>query len=103
MSRRQQLEDLLRADPDDVFLHYALALEFASAGETAEAIARLDGVLARDADYVAAYFQKGQILARAGELEAAAAVLRDGIIAARRTGNDHAEGEMRASLETIEP
>ena len=101
MSRREQLEDLLRADPDDVFLHYALALECASAGDAAEAIARLDGVLGRDADYVAAYFQKGQILAREGDLESAAAALRDGVAAARRTGNAHAEGEMTAFLEAL--
>jgi predicted Zn-dependent protease len=101
MSRRAQLEELLRSDPDDVFLHYALALEYASAGETTEALRRLDDLLVREPDYVAAWFQKGQILAREGEGERAAQALRSGIEAARRTGDTHAEGEMTGFLESI--
>ena len=101
MTRRQQLEEMLRADPDDVFLHYALAMDLAAAGETAAALARLDGVIARDPDYVAAYFQQGQILAREGETEAAAGVLRRGIETAHRTGDTHAAGEMEGFLEAI--
>ena len=41
MSRRQQLEELLKSDPDDVFLQYALAMEFVSAGDADEGLARL--------------------------------------------------------------
>jgi thioredoxin-like negative regulator of GroEL len=102
MSRREQLEEMLRADPDDVFLNYALAMECAGAGEIDDALERLDGVIARDPDYVAAYFQKGQILAREGETDAASEVLRKGIETARRTGDTHAEGEMAGFLEAIE-
>ncbi|HUG91852.1 MAG TPA: tetratricopeptide repeat protein [Planctomycetaceae bacterium] len=101
MSRREQLEEMLRAEPDDQFLQYALAMECASAGDAPEAVERLDRVIRRDPDYVAAYFQKGQILAREGRTAEAADALRTGIEAARRTGNAHAEGEMAGFLEAI--
>ena len=63
MSRREQLEELLETDPDDVFLNYALALEYVSDGEVAEGLQKLADLTDRNPDYVAAYFRRGQILA----------------------------------------
>lgn len=101
MSRRERLEALLSDDPDDVFLRYALAMEDVAEGNTAAALAGLDDVLARDADYVAAYFQKGQLLAREGDLDPARECLRQGIDVARRVGDAHAESEMTGFLESL--
>src|SRR5690606_34491510 len=63
MSRRDQLQQMLQQSPDDAFLLYALAMEERSTGNDQAALSQLDRVLAVDSDYVAAYFQKGQILA----------------------------------------
>lgn len=101
MSRRSRLEEMLRADPADIFLHYALALEDLSEGNPAAARQRLEGVLQRDPKYVAAYFQLGQVLAEAGESDQARSVLERGIIAARETGDAHAESEMSGFLATL--
>jgi thioredoxin-like negative regulator of GroEL len=101
MSRRERLEEMLRSDPDDIFLHYALAKEFLSEGDTATGLERLGQVIDRDPDYVAAYFQKGQVLAEQGETEAAREVIARGIEAARRTGDAHAEEEMTGFLEML--
>ena len=101
MSRREQLQELLKSDPDDVFLHYALAMECLSDGETIGGLKGLDRVIQRDPDYVAAYFQKGQALATEGETAAAKSALAQGIEVARKIGDSHAEAEMRAFLEAL--
>ena len=101
MSRREQLEELLKSDPDDLFLQYALAMACLSEGETTLGLEGLDRVIQRDPDYVAAYFQKGQALASEGETTAAKSALARGIDVARKTGDSHAESEMRAFLEEL--
>jgi predicted Zn-dependent protease len=101
MSRRQKLEALLADNPDDVFLQYALAMEFASEGDPGAACDRLQRLLAQDAHYVPAYFQLGQLLAQRGAADQARQVLARGIEQARRAGDDHAEGEMREFLDDL--
>ena len=101
MSRRDQLVELLKSDPDDVFLLYALAMASLSEGEIQEGLQLFDRVIERDANYVAAYFQKGQALARESEAEKAQEVIRRGIEVARQIDDQHAAGEMTAFLETL--
>lgn len=101
MPRRDQIEELLKADPGDPFLKYALAKELASEGDVPAALAAFDRVIAEHPDYVAAYFQKGQTLAADGEADAARDVLTRGIAVASRVGDAHAAGEMTAFLDTL--
>ena len=101
MSRRKQLEQFLKSEPDDVFLNYALAMQLVAEGEEACGLDQLDAVIRLDADYVAAYFQKAQILSHQGEIELARDVLSDGIAVARRVGDAHAEAEMTEFSATL--
>lgn len=101
MSRQQQLQEMLDAEPDDPFLHYALALEQAKGDERPAGLKRLADMNVRFPDHVPAYFRLGQLLAEDGETEAASRVLRQGLQAAGRTGNDHAAAEMRELLESL--
>lgn len=101
MSRREQLEEMLKSDPDDVFLRYALAMDFISSGEHAEGIAKLDAVLDRDPNYVPAYFQQAQALHQTGRLDDARDALTRGITVARQVGDAHAEREMTEYLEML--
>lgn len=101
MSRRNQLEAMLAEDPNDPFLHYALAMEEKSVGDSAAALVRLTEIETRFPDLVAAYFQRGQILSAAGENEAAQDVLLRGIAVARRVGDLHAAGEMQGLLDLL--
>lgn len=102
MSRREKLERLLESSPDDAFLRYALALECVSAGEVEEGIRGLEQVIERDPDYVAAYFQLGQLLAQRDQLPSAREILKTGIGVARKVRDAHAESEMSGFLATLE-
>lgn len=101
MSRREQLQQMLQDNADDPFLLYALALEDRSAGHEDEALAGLDRVLAVDSRYVAAYFQKGQILAGQENYAEARDALQKGIAVASEVGDAHAEGEMTEFLAAL--
>jgi Flp pilus assembly protein TadD len=102
MTRKEQIEAMLRETPDDPFLHYGLAMEFVSAGNDAAAIERFRTLLAIDADYVPAYLQAGQALVRTGRQEEARNTLMEGIKAAKRKGDDHALGEMQGFLDGLD-
>lgn len=101
-NRTVQLLKLLEKEPNDAFLLYGLALECKKAGNAAEAVVYLDRVIAVDAGYCYAYHQKGLILESTGDLEAAKTAYRQGIDAARRKGDSHAQSEIEAALSMIE-
>ena len=100
-SRKQQLLELLAEDPTDAFLRYGLAMEYASAGEHAEAVRGLEELIRDTPDYVPAYVQAGQLLARLGRDDEARSVFRAGIAAARQKGDLHTAGEMEGFLEGL--
>lgn len=101
MPTRKQLEELLISNPNDLFLRYAAALACAAENDPDEALQRLAAICGDQSDYVAAWLQWGQLLAKAGESEQARTVLESGIAAAIRTGDTHAEGEMRMFLDML--
>jgi predicted Zn-dependent protease len=97
-ARRDQITALLAQDPKDAFLRYALAMEFAAEGDAARAVTELRGLVADSPDYVAGYQQCGQLLMQLGNNAEAAAVLRQGLAAARQAGESHAAEEIQGLL-----
>lgn len=102
MSRKAKIEEMLEKSPDDVFLNFGLAMELAKEGDHDAALQRFDRTIELDADYAAAYFHKGNTLLQVSQTEAAKSVLQEGIAAAQRCGDTHAEKEMRELLETAD-
>jgi predicted Zn-dependent protease len=101
VARKEKLLAMLELDPDDPFLHYALAKEFLSAGDIETGTARLREVIARFSDYHAAHFQLAQTLSDQGATEDARRVTEQGILAARQAGDAHAVSEMTGFLEQL--
>lgn len=101
MNRRQKLEAMLQADPDDPFLQYALAMQCASEGDAQAGAMRLESLLDRDPDYVPAYLQWALLLEKSAEVDRSRQVLQRGIVVADRKGDAHAAGEMRGFLEQL--
>ena len=101
MSRRAKLETMLQSEPDDPFLQYAVAKEYASEGDTAAAMSRFAALASNHPGYVPTYLQWAQLLIDAGDTPASERVLKRGIEQARRAGDDHAAGEMGALLDQL--
>jgi tetratricopeptide (TPR) repeat protein len=100
-TRKKQLEEMLAIEPNDAFLRYGLAMEYASEGNIAEALRYLQGMCMDKLDYVPAYQQAGQILMQLDRIEEARAMLQEGIALARRRGDAHAADEMEGFLDTL--
>ena len=60
-SRLQQLYEMLKAEPDDAFLNYALAVEFENEGKIDDAIAHLQKMIKSHPDYLAIYYKLGKL------------------------------------------
>lgn len=101
MSRREQLERLLAAEPHDPFLRYGLAMCCSSDGQYEIAQEHFQKLLNDHPDYVAGYFQWAQLLVRLDEVNQAKPLLATGIAVALRTGDRHAAGEMTEFLGSL--
>jgi tetratricopeptide (TPR) repeat protein len=99
MPSREQLEKLLAAEPEDVFLNFGLAMELAKEGAKDGALQQFSRVIELDENYAAAYYQKGRLLLGLERRDEARAVLSAGVEASRRIGDTHAETEMRELLD----
>ncbi len=94
ISRRERTEQMLAETPGDPFLRYVLAMEWSKEGELEKALELFRGLMADSPPYVPAFLMAAQRLHAADRIAEARAVLRDGIEAARRAGDSHADAEM---------
>lgn len=94
---------MLQLDPDDPFLHYALAKEYLSQGQLEEGRRRLEGVIEKFPELVAGYFQLAQLMAQSGETTEALRTVERGIDVAERVGDAHAAVEMRTFRDSLLP
>lgn len=100
-SRREVLEQFVAQKPGDAFARYGLALECAKQGDDRAATSHFQKLLEDNPQYVAGYFQFGQLLSRVGRTDEARKVLSDGIVMAQKTGDAHARDEMEAALSML--
>lgn len=97
MSRIDQLQQMLEEDPHDVFLHYALGMEFLNSDVT-KAVIQFEKVLQMDASYVAAYYQLGQIWLQQNNPTKALVLLKQGRQEALKQNNRKAAGEFEEAI-----
>lgn len=102
MSRLAQLEKLHAADESDADVMYMLAHEHAKSGRYAEAVEWYDRCLARDADYVYAYYHKARAQHSAGEIAPALETARAGLGRSRQIAHAKAQNELAALIDELE-
>jgi thioredoxin-like negative regulator of GroEL len=100
-SRRQMLEEFVAKKPDDAFSRYGLAMECMNSGDTAAADEQFKTLIERSADYVPAYLMYAQMLVRESRTDEAKQVLSNGLTAAAKKGDQHAQSELEALLGEI--
>jgi predicted Zn-dependent protease len=101
-SRKEQLQAMLRDEPNDPELRYMLAMEFASLGDDAEAARHFGELIALAPGYPPGYHMGARALVRLGRIVEARAMLERGIVAAESGGNFHAASEMTELLHNLE-
>jgi Tfp pilus assembly protein PilF len=101
IDRLQNLLSLTKEDPNNTFIRYGLAMEFARLNRTEEALRSFQEVLQKDPLYVAAYYQMGTLLVRHGKIEEAKTAYSEGIKVAVQKADWHAKSELEAALESL--
>lgn len=102
MTRIEMLKEILAQVPADVMARYALGMEYSGAGDVEAALAEFRTLLEHKPDYANAYFMAAQALAKADRKDEARQWLQDGIAAAQRANNRHAQSEMQGMLDELE-
>jgi tetratricopeptide (TPR) repeat protein len=101
-TRIEMLKEILSQTPADPLARYALGMEYSGAGDVEAAVGEFRTLLEHKPDYANAYFMAAQTLAKADRKDEAKKWLHDGIAAAQRAGNRHAQSEMQGMLEELE-
>ena len=100
--RLEQLLVMLEQDPKDHFVRYAVALEYAAAGDTVQAIARIEALIADEPDYLGAYYKLGQLHDQNGDSEKALDVYTRGAEVARKQNNMKTLGELNTAIDLLD-
>jgi tetratricopeptide (TPR) repeat protein len=101
MSRIEALLGFIRANPQDPFPRYALALEYKNSGRLDDARTTFDALMTANPDYTAAYLHAGNTLLALGLRDEARAVYQRGVDACVRRGDTHARGELEGALAAV--
>ncbi len=79
MSKIEQLHELLKENQKDTFLRYALALEHVKLKEFELAKNIFQEIIIEDPNYLATYYQYGNLLAETGDNSLAEVIFKKGI------------------------
>jgi Tfp pilus assembly protein PilF len=101
MNRIEILKGFLEENPKDSFSRYALALEYVKLGQNDDALREFERVKQNDPDYVATYFQLGQLYQKMGQTHEAEKTFRTGITVAGKAGDEHTRSELEGALEAL--
>jgi tetratricopeptide (TPR) repeat protein len=102
MSRVDEIKKMLKTDPKDSFLSYALALEYEKAEEPGKAISIIEQLIKDDPNYLGAYYKLGQLYEGKDKLDSAQKIYNTGIKLADEKNDFKSKGELEEALWLIE-
>lgn len=101
-SRLEQLLEMLQEEPNDSFLRYAVAIEYAVDGNHPEAVSRIEALIADQPDYLGAYYKLGQLYEQVRNDAKALDVYRRGAEVAKKQNNVKTLGELNTAILILE-
>ena len=101
MARMDLLKGFLQENPNDSFSRYALALEYVKLEHLEDARKEFETVREKDPDYLATYYQLGQLYQRMNLRHEAEKTFRTGITVAVKQRDDHTRSELEGALESL--
>jgi len=100
--RLAQLQGMLAEEPGDLFLRYAIALEWKRSGNMEQAITDLESILTDDPKYIPGYYQLALLQADLGRIEDAKRACEAGMMQGLVTGDRKARAELQELLNSLE-
>ncbi|MEW6773246.1 MAG: tetratricopeptide repeat protein [Bacteroidota bacterium] len=102
ISRKDEIIEMLKKEPDDVFLNYALAMEYLAENNEHRALQQFEKVLQLDNSHIAAYYQCGMIYFNLNNKEKSLEYLRKGLDIARQKNDLKNIAEFQSAITNIE-
>lgn len=102
MDRYHQIQKMLEEQPDDDFLHYALALECINMNEISKGIGILEKLREKSPDYLGLYYKLGNTYSLTGDQEKAIETFKAGIRLAKDQQEFKTRNELKAALSLLE-
>lgn len=99
--RIDAIRKMLDAEPGDVFLHYSLGMELASAERYGEAARAFRRCIELDESYLAAYVEWGKALRSAGDLAGAREAFTAALNLAAEKGDAHVRDHVQQQLDAL--
>lgn len=97
----EQLKALLKDVPDEPFVLFALAQEYAKKGDLTVAVQYYERLAATAPDYTGTYYHLGKLYEQLGETARAISVYQKGMEITRNKNDHHALSELQSALEMI--
>lgn len=97
-NRKEQIQEMLKSEPNDSFLNYALALEYEKSNDIKKAIDLIENLLQREPAYLGAYYQLGKQYEQLNDTKNAIDAYSRGIAVAKQQNNPKAERELKEAL-----
>lgn len=102
MERYHQIQKMLEEQPEDDFLHYALALECINREQIAEGVAILEKLREKSPDYLGLYYKLANTYSLTGQTEKAIETYKAGIRLAEFKQEFKTRNELRTALSMLE-
>lgn len=100
--RINSLMDMLKSENEDVFLNYALGIEYVTALNFTAAYQQFTKVIGLNSGYVAAYYQLGKLLETQAKKEEAIQYYRLGLEKAQHKKDNKAVNEFSEAIFMLE-
>lgn len=99
--RLEQLKGMLKDNPQDSFLLYAIAQEYIKHNNKAEALKFFDNLLRTNPHYTGAYYHLGKLYESMDQLDDAIDTYKQGLVITQQTGARHDYNELKGALSLI--
>lgn len=97
MARKEQLEEMLKSDPEDAFLLFAYAKEFEKINNKPQALEIYLKLLQIDPKYVGTYYHLGKLYEDMEDKEKAIQIYDQGILLTKEVKDLHALSELQSA------
>lgn len=98
----QQLEEIVRKKPQDLFAIFALAKEYEKIDKIKNAIELIENLLVIDLNYLGAYYFLGKLYEKNEQINKALNIYEAGILIAQKQKNLHTLSELRNAKLNLE-
>ena len=99
--RIESIRKMLESDSSDIFLHYSLGMELASAERHSEAVTAFGRCIELDESYLAAHVEAAKALRSCGDLDAARDAFAGAMELAALQGETHVRDYIQQQLDSL--